>query len=277
MARRPRVYGKPDGSFNVRIDIPKVIYEVCERVGRVYQRDQHAKEPALYGLWFMLKAIEQSFEAEDASGINNPEFQRALRQVLDANLGIAPMSNDMLIDINRLHRSPKTKSGYVGVYVNGKGFRASATDAGGKTVLLGTYKTPEEAAQRRLLYYTSNNLPYGELEEELVRLRKQEPGFGARPLADQIREVKHHNEMVGLTHLVFGPGTSSVEPKPAPPTSVNPRLPRRIERVDRVPRREPDEIIAPLPSASDETIKAFGFEDGDLPASLADDDWKPET
>lgn len=75
------------------------------------------------------------------------------------------------IEYDKLHKSDRTKSGFVGVYQNGQGFRAHADgDHGQKTI--GTFPTAAEAAWRRYLYYKKHRLPYGHFEAMLEKCRK---------------------------------------------------------------------------------------------------------
>lgn len=73
------------------------------------------------------------------------------------------------IDLALLHRSEKTKSGFVGVYANGKGYRAMAPDGHN----LGTFPTSERAAWERYLYCRKHTLTYGPLEEWLVKTERE--------------------------------------------------------------------------------------------------------
>lgn len=72
------------------------------------------------------------------------------------------------IEVGKLHRSTRTKSGFVGVYANGKGYRAMARgageNAGSAQVSIGTFPTAESAAWARHLHYKKNGFPYGEIE-----------------------------------------------------------------------------------------------------------------
>jgi len=72
------------------------------------------------------------------------------------------------IDLAQLHRSDRTKSGFVGVYANGKGFRAM----GSSGHCIGTFPTSEQAAWARYKYYRANALTYGPLEEWLVKAER---------------------------------------------------------------------------------------------------------
>ena len=78
------------------------------------------------------------------------------------------------IDFKKLHRSEKTKSGFVGIYMNGQGFRATgrASVTSSEHVYIGTYQTAEEAAWKRYLHYKEQGLPYGELETVIEKYRE---------------------------------------------------------------------------------------------------------
>lgn len=108
-----------------------------------------------------------------------PEFARIIKALV-ANDQIGSLGLPA-VDITKLHRSSKTKSGFIGVYANGKGFRAvgKGSGVGGNIrttdVNIGTYPTAEQAAWARLLHYKRHKLPYGELEEQLEYWRRQYP------------------------------------------------------------------------------------------------------
>lgn len=70
------------------------------------------------------------------------------------------------VDVSKLARSTRTKSGFVGVYANGKGFRAMARDENDANIQksIGTFASAEQAAWARYLHYTKHKLPYGEVE-----------------------------------------------------------------------------------------------------------------
>lgn len=125
------------------------------------------------------------------------------------------------IDFNVLHKSTKTKSGFTGVYANGKGFRAMVTKGEGQgEKYLGTFETAEEAAHHRYLYYKENKLPYGEMEVDMARWRAD--GFRGTD-AELQEQILKQAEFLGYRH-VFEPDRYSPEKlgqlgfdKPLPP------------------------------------------------------------
>ena len=82
--------------------------------------------------------------------------------------GGQPTKRRLAIDTSKLHRNPKLKSGFQGVYANGQGFQA----VGRRGEYLVRCSTAEEAAWRRYLHYAQHALPYGELELTIDDLRK---------------------------------------------------------------------------------------------------------
>lgn len=97
-------------------------------------------------------------------------------------------------DFSRLHRSTKTKSGFAGVYANGRGFRA----AGRNGEHIAQCDTAEEAAYRRLMYYRQRGLPYGPMEDAIDNLRK----IGTRGTDEQLKAlVLHDAQFDGTAHL----------------------------------------------------------------------------
>ncbi len=249
------------------------LWKYAEEIGRHYFGA--TSDPTANGLEFILRRISDQIEIGDASFAQDTGMQRCLDTMISNNAGRPLTLDAMGIDIAALHKNPKCRSGYAGVYANGKGYRAEGHDGSGKPVHIGTFKSPEEAAWKRRVWYLTNKLPYGELEDELMRQRNEFPMYARLPLAAQIDAARQHLMRVDKTHLVFGPGTSTIEPplpdlapeatKLSPPTG---KLPTREEILDRARRSE-------FSIVNQEAIQALGFEDEDLPPSLANDNWKP--
>lgn len=82
------------------------------------------------------------------------------------------------IDTARLHRSDKTKSGFVGVYSNGKGFNAQAKTSVAEPaqISLGTFPTAVQAAEARRIHYFKQGIPYGRLGEKIESYRNRPEG-----------------------------------------------------------------------------------------------------
>lgn len=107
------------------------------------------------------------------------------------------------IDFDALHTSVKTKSGYVGVYTNGKGFRAMAklSKTNPKVVSIGTFPTAEQAAWARHLHYKKEGLPYGVLEEEIEAALRDHPEFANEPQEVLLDLVNTRRKDAGLDPL----------------------------------------------------------------------------
>lgn len=142
----------------------------------------------------MLMELGTRFEQGDASFLG-PIWLRALKRALANNYGA--LADGPKIDFDKLHRSAKTKSGFVGVYANGKGFRAMAKVEGIESYV-GTFQTAEEAAWRRFLYYKENKIPYGELEVDIAAWRARGEQGDDMHLA---REIIKHSKLVGTFHI----------------------------------------------------------------------------
>lgn len=135
------------------------------------------------------------------------------------------------IDYAKLHTSARAKSGYAGVYANGKGFRAMAKTADGLQYI-GTFKTADEAAWKRYQHYIANELPYGELEIEMDRWRNpQDPSEMPFTGTDEqlIAAIREHAERAGTTRVIFGANDENVPAKyrrgalrPKAPAAVTP-------------------------------------------------------
>ncbi len=162
MPRKPRVLRTKNGDCELRVVIPKPIVLVCERVASDLGI---GFEPAIR---LFLRQTSALLEVGQA-GFLGPIFETALKQARAENFDV--ISSGPPLDISVLHRSNKLKSGFAGVYASGAGFRA--VGPGGKYIV--TAPTAEEAAHRRRLYYIDNKLPYGELELDVERWRRDNP------------------------------------------------------------------------------------------------------
>jgi hypothetical protein len=104
------------------------------------------------------------------------EFERARKQL--EGRGEFTDGDAYAIDTARLHRSDKTKSGYTGIYVNGKGFvahaRASLSDR--TEITLGTFPSATQAAEVRRIHYVKHGIPYGRLGEKIESYRNRPEG-----------------------------------------------------------------------------------------------------
>src|SRR5690606_24558580 len=141
-ARIPRVVPLQDGQVSVRAVIPSAIVKVCEQVS------QDLGIPFEAALRMLLREISHRFDEGEAMFLSS-SFQAALRVVRERHFGVINESAP-LMDLSKVHRSSRTKSGFVGVYANGKGFRAMGRTSLTNPALrsLGTYPTAEEAAWR---------------------------------------------------------------------------------------------------------------------------------
>jgi len=177
-----------DGSATLRVTIPRPIYLVLAEVAS----DLGIGVDAATRIF--MRQIAGLLEAGQA-GFLGPIFESALRAAQSKNLGV--ISAGPPIDLSKLHRSSKTKSGFVGVYANGKGFRAMASVEGAQQYI-GTFSSAEEAAWKRYLHYKEHGLPYGELEVEVERWRKD--GIEGTD-AELKRKIIEHSKIVGTYHI----------------------------------------------------------------------------
>lgn len=278
MGRRPVSYRDHEGRVNVRVTVPEEVWSVAVSVGHLHSRrlpmlrinsDERAGQ---YGMAALMKGIAELFKDGDAKWISDRDFAAALRQLQDENFGTIP-SPAGAIDVSKLHRAPKLKSGFHGVYANGQGFRAMSKDFTGKPIAIGTFKSAEEAAFRRLTYHRANNLAYGELEEEMELWRSNTAQWGIHPQisdAQLIEEIKGHAQRFGIWDKIFGPTCVSIEP------TYSSKLPKRDDVLaERRPSSkalppaklvaEPDVVELP---ESDVAPLVVGFDADDLPDSL---------
>ena len=187
--RRPRTDYKDDGTIEVRTKIPAEIVKVLERFAKDNDVD------ILIAWRMMLSQIAQMLNVGQG-GFLGAMFERSLRAARMDNFGT--LTAGPKIDLAKLHKSNRTKSGYVGVYANGKGFRAMAKTKGVENYI-GTFESSEEAAWQRYLYYREHGLPYGELELEMERWRKDNGFRGTDDeLIDAIMQTAQDS---GTTHF----------------------------------------------------------------------------
>lgn len=193
MGRLPKVIPHADGSCSVRVTIPRALFLVTQA---------HAERFGLridVSLSMLFTELAAAVASRKASAFLSATWIEAMRKVNVDNFGV--LEEGPPIDLSKLHRSAKTKSGFVGVYANGKGFRAAArvpNGGGSAEKHLGTFDTAEEAAWRRYLYYKEHKLPYGELEVEVDAWRKRgETGTDE----ELVREILDHARQVGTIHI----------------------------------------------------------------------------
>lgn len=136
----------------VRVELPAKLREFLSKLGDFMKTDQRW---ALDWLFVRLDAMVESGEIARLGF----EFDRAF-QLLSVDVPG--------IDLAKLHRNEKAKSGFVGVYANGKGYRAMGPDGHN----LGTFPTSERAAWERYLYCRKHGLIYGPMEEWIARTER---------------------------------------------------------------------------------------------------------
>lgn len=220
MPRKPAQKVLDSGDCNLRVTIPQPIWVLCGALSVEWgiKPDQ--------ALRILIGKFARVIENEGADFLGD-DVNRIIRQLLANDrvslAGLPP------IDVAKLHRSDKTRSGFVGVYANGKGFRAmarrSATDA--TQINLGTRASSEQAAEMRRLHYEREGMAYGEAEDAIQAFRKAHPGYGTDRTDEEL--LDETNEWLERTLQ--------------PPVSLTSKA-------------QGLSVVAPL--------KAFGF-DGDLP------------
>lgn len=153
----PKVDPLPDGSCIARVEIPAVLWALSGEMAKDWE------VPQLNALRIILKQVAIAVE-ETNGNVLGSMFKPAYLALIARDA--APVSSMPPIDVGKLARSTRTKSGFVGVYMNGKGFRAMAKmpDQGRVQKSIGTYPTAELAAWARYLHYTKHKMVYGDLE-----------------------------------------------------------------------------------------------------------------
>jgi hypothetical protein len=303
----------PNGSVTIKVDVPREIWEVFERVGTEIGElgggFRYNTEPGLVGFNLFLKRFNSQVAAGDLRQVPGPEWQAAV-EGRKATLGSLPSG----FDRSCLHTDLKRKSGYFGVFTYGYSFQARVRypNGLGETVL-GSYKTAEMAAVSRYHYYLRHEtLAYGEAELEVEALRKMDAFAAQKNDVELWPEVVQHLRSTNRYHVVMNPSSVSLIPGPREPQLEAQRRARaegqtpdtfnatqlvdaaRGEGLGAAANVTPEAAVdlikglfkpptstrAPIVESGPRIapigeVKAIGFEDGDLPACF-DDDWKPE-
>ncbi len=209
MGRLPKRYTKKDGSINLRIDVPPILIDLAKSLGELHK---NTREPVEHGMWLLLRRLGYLFEQGKTDWIGDMDIERLL-----ADLKIAKTEQILgRIPIEKLHQTPKLKSGFVGVFANGTNFRAQARMSFGSfiTKWIGAFKTAEEAAWRRREYYLAHKLPYGEYELEADALLKVVmPTLRGAGHNRMRREVLTQLELTGRTQDYIHDGFSILPPE----------------------------------------------------------------
>lgn len=192
MAKRLAVEPDAEGGATLRVRLGPAIWGLIQRYANKLQIPEEFAARAFLGqLDALLDAGHVSWLSAD------------WQQLAKITAASKPAVADPNFDPTKLHQSTRTKSGYVGVYANGQGFRAT----GPRGAYLGTYDSAEAAAWERYCYYKKNDLPYGRLEEDIERLRRTEQGTDEE-LRKRALELA---EQTGTRHL-YEEGEGPAEP-----------------------------------------------------------------
>jgi len=167
--RNSRIDAQDNGMISIRLAVPPRIWSlVCRISERVGVAELQAMKMMLHRLDLLIQQTRG-----DVLGL---EYREAFDALLAQDA--MPAEDGTVIDHSRLHRGD-TKSGFVGVYANGYGFRAMAKMPGQGAIQrsIGTFSTAERAAWARYLHYKNFGLAYGEVESRMDELRKKSPTF----------------------------------------------------------------------------------------------------
>ena len=167
----------------LKVTFPSSLWEVFEQ----FARSMHLSVAQAVGLF--IRHVELQVRAGNYAVLGELIGSEANKIAgSEKSRGIVSVDSKLL---SKLEKSPRTKSGYAGVYANGKGFLAVYHG-----LTLGTYPTSERAALERKLHCERNRLPYGEIEAEwgvaLEQLKKlsRDPicpeTYGREPTTEEI-------------------------------------------------------------------------------------------
>jgi hypothetical protein len=168
---------QPDGSVTIKLDVPGNIWTLA---GKISERWGITPFQAMRIILDQMSSIIDKTNGAVLGDV----YQTAYEGLLAADS--MPLDGLPSIDVSKIHRSAKTKSGFVGVYANGKGFRAMAKQPGEGRVQksIGTFPSAERAGWARYLFYKKHGMPYGVLEDLL-----DEEGGEAAFYRDELRRV----------------------------------------------------------------------------------------
>jgi hypothetical protein len=183
----------------IKVELPPKLVELLREVAVVMDASPR------WVFQTLLRRIENMAVLGEVDSLGF-EFAQALKRLNGRGRMFDEVPSD--IDLTKLHRSDKAKSGFVGVYSNGKGFRAEGRDPGSKGLItLGTFPTAEGAALARFTHYKRHGLPYGRLEDTIEKMKLQDEvvrwsgGNETKIKHLAIWEAKHmmHQPFEGLT------------------------------------------------------------------------------
>jgi hypothetical protein len=179
MSNRRRITVGTDGCVSVRVTVEPQLWELSGQLAKQWHVDQ------ITALSIMLEKITRLIEAGKAEFLG-PEFSYAFNKlVMTDKLSVGGLPP---VESTKLHRSLKTKSGFVGVYANGQGFRAMGKIRGADGDIqksIGTFPTAEQAAWARFIHYKKLGLPYGAVEEALAEARRTFENEGSAQWSDE--------------------------------------------------------------------------------------------
>jgi hypothetical protein len=154
MTRRPRIETAGDGSVTLRVKLQPSTWALISRyAAKLGLNEEDAAR-------IFLQQIDALIAADSLTWLS-VDWRAIAKEVRAAG----PTTPE--IDVSKLHRSSRVKSGFFGVYANGQGFRA----VGRRGAYIITAASAELAAWHRYQHYMQNGHPYGELEIEIDRLR----------------------------------------------------------------------------------------------------------
>src|SRR5271163_1925998 len=117
MTRAKPIQATESGHYPVKVRLPGLIFQICRELADVWGVSVEQ------GIQMFLERTVATFE-ENKGKLIGGEFERAYLKLRNADA--LPVAGLPPIDISKLHRSTQTKSGLVGIYAYGKGFRAMA-------------------------------------------------------------------------------------------------------------------------------------------------------
>jgi hypothetical protein len=252
VAKNPRFIPDDDGSVSARVQIPPIIFDAIDR----YALDNGLSSAAAIRLFF--RELGGLIRNGTTTGWG-PGWIEAFTTARTKQRHEEIDTRCSEIDFSKLHASARTKSGFVGVYLNGKGFRAMGRDPRTRQErYLGSFDSAPEAAWARYLHYQEHKLPYGPLEEAITEARVRDgiKGTDEEIGAFLLEEAGRH----GTLHKLVPPGAP--DPRQEPEGMNFERTKRDVEAYNRNLADRQGMQLVTCTQCKDSNFYSYQLEDG---------------
>ena len=233
-----------DAEIDVKARIPNTLWKILEE----WANRMGVTTIQAYSI--LLKRIVSMIESGNYSLLGT-DYEQVI-STLAAQDKLGSQGLPAIADLaHKLHRAKpgKNGSGFVGVYTNGKGYRAVGKLPSGKGGVaehtIGTYPTAEQAALARYLHYKKHGLPYGELE---TLIEKKREVFGSDySTVEMLEEVNLSQRLSGKPEFSFEDDEEAVSRKlagrPMPVFGITTPVPnaKKSSKSETIKEQKPNE------------------------------------